>query len=121
MFEDQSSIVGHGVATITRWLTTLITRKIPHSAVDEVSAALSVHLVPTATRIVVVPAGVTVLLGLRNPPHSWTDTVGPSLPSFTIAPCMDSFLCYKLIRWPKSILQDSSKIKGTCMHLYTCI
>jgi hypothetical protein len=25
------------------------------------------------------------MLGLRNPPHSWTGTVGPSLPGFTIA------------------------------------
>jgi hypothetical protein len=50
------------------------------------------------------------MLGLRNPPCSWTGTVGPSLPGFTIAPCVDSLLCYKLIRRPKSILQDSPKI-----------
>jgi hypothetical protein len=28
--------------------------------------------------------------------HSWTGTVGPSLPSFTIAPCVDSLLCYRI-------------------------
>jgi hypothetical protein len=63
-----------------------------------------------AIRIVVVPVGVTVLLGLHNPPCCWTGTVGPSLPGFTIAPCVDSLLCYRLIRRPKSILQDSPKI-----------
>jgi hypothetical protein len=40
--------------------------------------------------------GVTVMLGLRNPPRSWTGTVGPSLPGFTIAPCVDSLLCYRI-------------------------
>jgi hypothetical protein len=47
-------------------------------------------------RIVVVPIGVIVLLGLCNPPRSWTGTMGPSLPSFTIAPCVDSLLCYRI-------------------------
>ena len=64
------------------------------------------HVTPLAIRTVVVPTGVTVLLGLHNPPRSWTGTVGPSLPGFTIAPCVDSLLCYRLIRWSKSILQD---------------
>jgi hypothetical protein len=68
------------------------------------------HVVPPAIRIVVVPTGVIVLLELCNPPHSWTRTVGPSLPGFTIAPCVDTLLCYRLIRRPKSILQDSPKI-----------
>jgi hypothetical protein len=68
------------------------------------------HVVPPTIRIVVVPAGVTVLLGLHNPTHGWTDMVGPSLPGLTIAPCVDSLLCYRLIRRPKSILQDSPKI-----------
>jgi hypothetical protein len=36
-----------------------------------------------ALQIVVVPAGVKVLLGFHNPPSSWTNTVGPSLPGFT--------------------------------------
>jgi hypothetical protein len=67
------------------------------------------HVVPLATWIVVVPARVTVLLGLCNPPHSWTGMVGLSLPGLTIAPCVDSLLCYKLIRRPKSVLQDSPK------------
>jgi hypothetical protein len=74
----------------------LIRQKILDSAVDEVSDALFVH--------------VTVLLGLHNLPCSWTGTVGPSLPGFTIAPCVDALLCYRLIRWPKSIIQDSPKI-----------
>jgi hypothetical protein len=39
-------------------------------AVDEVSEALSMHVAPPAIRIVVVSAGVTVLLGLYNPPCS---------------------------------------------------
>jgi hypothetical protein len=86
-----------------------------------VSEALSMHVVPQAIRIVVVPAGVTVLLGLHNPPRSWTGTVGPSLPDFTIAPCVDYLLCYRLISRPKSILHGNPKIKGTCMHLYNCI
>jgi hypothetical protein len=68
------------------------------------------HVAPPAIRIVVVSAGVTVLLRLYNPPHNWTGIVGPSLPGFTIAPCVDSLLCYRLIRRPKSILQDSPKI-----------
>jgi hypothetical protein len=68
------------------------------------------HVVPAAMKIVVVPVGVTVMLGLHNPPCSWTGMVGPSLPSFTIAPWVDPLLCYRLIRRPKSILQDSPKI-----------
>jgi hypothetical protein len=59
-----------------------------------------------AIRIVVVPTRVTFLLGLRNPPLRWTGMVGPSLTGFTIAPCVDSLLCYRLIRRPKSIHQD---------------
>jgi hypothetical protein len=71
---------------IPRMLTALIRWKILDNAVDEVSEILSMHVVPPAIRIVVVPAGVTVLLRLHNPPCSWTGMVGPSLPSFTIAP-----------------------------------
>jgi hypothetical protein len=81
-------------------------QKILDSAVNVVSEALSMHVVPLAIRIVVVPAGVE----LCNPSRSWTGTVGPSLPGLTIAPCVDSLLCYRLIRRPKSILQDSPKI-----------
>jgi hypothetical protein len=88
----------------------LIRQKILDSAVDVVSEALSMHMAPLAIRTVVVPAGVIVQLGLRNPPCSWTGTVDPSLPDFTIAPCVDSLLCYRLIRLPNSILQDSPKI-----------
>jgi hypothetical protein len=68
------------------------------------------HVAPLAIQTVVVPVGVTVLLGLHNLPRSWTGMVGPSLPDFTIAPCVDSLLCYRSIRRPKSILQDSPKI-----------
>jgi hypothetical protein len=68
------------------------------------------HVVPPSILTVVVLTGVTILLGLCNPPRSWTGTVGPSLPNFTIAPCVDSLMCYRLIRRPKSIHQDSPKI-----------
>jgi hypothetical protein len=95
---------------IPRRLTILIRWKILDSAIDIVSEALSMHVVPPAIRIVVVPAGVTILLVLCNPPRSWTSTVGPSLPGLIRAPCVDSLLCYRLIRWPKSIVQDSPKI-----------
>jgi hypothetical protein len=54
------------------------------------------HVVPLAIQIDVVPTGVTVMLGLRNPPRSWTGMVGASLPGFTIAPCVDSLLCYRI-------------------------
>jgi hypothetical protein len=40
------------------------------------------HMVPPAIRIVVIPTGVTVMLGLCNPPRNWTDMVCPSLPGF---------------------------------------
>jgi hypothetical protein len=106
---------------IPRRLTALIRWKILDSAVDEVSRALSMHVAPPAVQIIVVPVGVTILLGLRNPPCSWTGTVDPSLAGFTIAPCVDSLLCYRLIRRPKSIFQDCPKIYGTCMHLCNCI
>jgi hypothetical protein len=62
-------------------LTALIGRKILDSAVDEVSEALSMHIVPPTIRIVMVPVGVTVMLRLRNPARSWTGTVGPFLAS----------------------------------------
>jgi hypothetical protein len=58
--------------------------------------ALSMHALPPAMQIVVVPVGVIVLLGLHNQPRSWTGIVGPSLLGFTIAPCVDSLLCYRI-------------------------
>jgi hypothetical protein len=67
------------------------------------------HVMPPAIRIVVVPVGMTVLLGHCNPPRNWIGTVGPSLSGLTIAPCLNPLLCYRLIR-PNSILQDSPKI-----------
>jgi hypothetical protein len=54
------------------------------------------HAVPPTIWIVVVTTGVTVLLGLLNPPCSWTGMMGPSLPGFTIAPCVDSLMCYRI-------------------------
>jgi hypothetical protein len=95
---------------IPRRLTTLIRWKILDSAVNEVSEALSMHVAPSAIRIVVVPARVTVLLGLHNPSCSWIGTVGPSLLGFAISCYVDSLLCYRLMRRPKSIHQDSPKI-----------
>jgi hypothetical protein len=38
-------------------------------SIDEVSWALSMHAAPPAICTVVVPVGVTVLLGLHNPPR----------------------------------------------------
>jgi hypothetical protein len=70
--------------------------KVLDIAIDEVSGALSMHAAPPAIRIIVVPVGVTILLGLHNPPCSWIGTVGPSVPSFIIAPCVDSLLCYRI-------------------------
>jgi hypothetical protein len=72
------------------------TGKVLDIAINKVLGAMSMHAAPLAIWIVVVPMGVTVLLGLRNPPHSWTGTVGPFLLGFTIAPCVDSFLCYRI-------------------------
>jgi hypothetical protein len=68
------------------------------------------HVVPLATQTIAVPVGVIVLLGLHNPPRSRTSTVAPSLPDVTIAPYVDSMLCYRSIRRPKSILEDSPNI-----------
>jgi hypothetical protein len=84
--------------------------KVLDIAIDEVSGALSMHVVPPAIWIVCGIAGVRVLLGLHNRPRSWIGTVGPSLPGFTMAPCVDSLLCHRSIRQPKSILQDSPKV-----------
>jgi hypothetical protein len=50
------------------------------------------------------------MLGLHNPPRSWTSTVGPTLPGITIVPYVDSMLCYRSIRRPKSILEDSPEV-----------
>jgi hypothetical protein len=74
---------------IPRRLTALIRWKILDSVVDVVSEALSMRVAPPTIQIVVVPAGVTVLLGLCNPSCSWISMVRPSLPSLTIAPCVD--------------------------------
>jgi hypothetical protein len=48
----------------------LIGRKILDNTVDVVSEALSMHVALPAIWIVVVPAEVIVMLGLRNPPRS---------------------------------------------------
>jgi hypothetical protein len=68
------------------------------------------HMVPQAIRIIVVHIGVTILLGLRNPPRSWTGMVGPSLPGFTIALVWIPWCSIGLIRRAKSILQDSPEV-----------
>jgi hypothetical protein len=83
---------------IPQTLTPLFGWKILDNTVNEVSEALSIHMAPPAIRIIVVPAGVTVLLGLHNPPRSWTGMVGHSLPGFTIGPCVDSLLYYRIIQ-----------------------
>jgi hypothetical protein len=72
MFEDQSSIVGPNVDyyLIPRRLIALIWWKFLDSAVGVVSEALSIHVAPPAIRIIVVPEGVIVLLGLYNPSRS---------------------------------------------------
>jgi hypothetical protein len=54
---------------IPRWLIALIRPKILDSTVNVVSEALSMHVAPPTIQIVVVPAGVTVLLGICNPPR----------------------------------------------------
>jgi hypothetical protein len=55
---------------IPQRLTALIRQNILYSAVDVLSEALSMHVVPPAIWTIVVPTGVTVMLGLCNPPHS---------------------------------------------------
>jgi hypothetical protein len=35
---------------------------------------------------------------MSNQQCSWTGTVGPSLPGFTIAPCVDSLLFYMIVQ-----------------------
>jgi hypothetical protein len=86
-------------------------------AVDEVSGALSMRVVLLAIRIVVVPVGVTDLLGLHNPPCSWTRMVGPSLPGFTIAPCVFSFLHLSLSF--KIVLK--SMVRICISHIYILV
>jgi hypothetical protein len=73
-------------------------QKILDNSVNVVSKALSMQVVHPAIQIVVVPVGLTVMLGLCIPPCSWTSTVGPSLPGFTIASCVDSLLCYRIVQ-----------------------
>jgi hypothetical protein len=70
------------------------------------------HAVPPAIWIVVIPAGVTVLLGPHNPPCSWTGIVGPYLASLLPVVWIP---CYAigLIRRPMSILQDSPEVTYT--------
>jgi hypothetical protein len=91
-------------------------RKFLDIAIDEVSGLCLCMRRPRPYRLIVVLAGVTILLGLHNPPCSWTSMMDPSIHGFTIAPCVDSLLCYRLIRRPKSILQGSPKVYCTYMH-----
>jgi hypothetical protein len=53
-----------GLPSDVRW------QKVLDIVIDEVSGALSMHAAPRAIWTVVAPAGVTVLLGLCNPPRS---------------------------------------------------
>jgi hypothetical protein len=78
--------------------------------------ALSMHTVPPAIRIGVVLTGVTVMLGFHNPPHSWTSTVGPSLPGFSIAPCVDSLLYYGI---DQAALVYPSRESQSLRYIYT--
>jgi hypothetical protein len=75
---------------------------------------------PPVIHIILVPAGVTVLLGLHNPPCSWTGTVGPSLPGFTIAPCVDSLLCYRIDQVDFKIVLKS-KVLICILHIYILV
>jgi hypothetical protein len=43
------------------------------------------HVMAPAIQTIVVPTRMIVLLGLHNPPRSWTGTVGSFLTDFTIA------------------------------------
>jgi hypothetical protein len=79
-----------------RGLCPLIATEGPRHSHRRGVAALSMHAAPSAIRIVVVPTGLKVLLGLHNQPCSWANTMGPSLLGFTIVPCVDSFLCYMI-------------------------
>jgi hypothetical protein len=93
---------------LIRWrLTTLIMWKILDSAVDELSEALSMHVAPPAIQIIVVTTWVRILLGIHNPQCSWTGTVGPSLPGFTIGWSGGLSLSFKAV--PKS------KVRG-CIY-----
>jgi hypothetical protein len=78
---------------------------------------LSMHAAPPVIQIVVVPTRVIVLSGLHNPPCSWTDTVGPSLPGFTIAPCVDRSgglsLSFKIVL--------KSKVHICISHIYILV
>jgi hypothetical protein len=112
--------VGPGVATIQTlrrpFLCDVRQRKVLDIAIDEVSGHCLCTWCPRPYGLFVVPTGVIVQLGLHNRPRSWISTVGPSLPGFTMAPCVDSLLCYRSIRQPKSILQDSLEVESTYMH-----
>jgi hypothetical protein len=55
------------------------------------------HVAPPAIQIVVIPTGVTIMLGLYNSPCSWTSTVGPSLPGLTIASKFKIRVCIYII------------------------
>jgi hypothetical protein len=91
--------------------------KVLDIAINEVPGALSMHVAPPAIRTIVVPAGVT-LLWLHNPPRSWTGMVGPSLPDFTIAPCVDS--CCAIGRsGGLSLSFKTDPESKVCVYIYT--
>jgi hypothetical protein len=80
------------------------------------------HVALWAIRIVVVPVGVIVLLGLHNPPRSWTGMVGPCLLGFTIGPWVDSLLCYKIDQaayvYPSRQSQSLRYVYAFCKFTY---
>jgi hypothetical protein len=73
------------------------------------------HVAPQVIWIIVVPAKVTVLLGLCNPPCSWTGTVGPSLSGLTITTCVDSFCAIGGLSLSFKIVPKSK----VCVCIYT--
>jgi hypothetical protein len=81
------------------------------------------HAAPLPYVLFVVPLRVTVMFGLCNPPRSWNGMVGPSLPGFTIAPCVDSLMCYRSISGLslsfKTVLK--SKVRICISHIYILV
>jgi hypothetical protein len=90
-----SRAVGSGVVTLTRYLGGLylyVRWKVLDTAIDVVPGVIVYTWgVVGHTECCVVSIGVTVILGLHNPPHSRIGTLAPPLSGGTIAPCVDFF------------------------------
>jgi hypothetical protein len=92
---DSSGTLWGNYYSIPQRSITLIRWKLQDIINYEVLEWLSMLEALPAIRIVcVLPAWVIVMLGLHNPPRSWTGTCAPPLSGGTIAPCADSLLCY---------------------------